>query len=321
MRKNLLSVKSESSAVKPTTSLGEYARRGASRSMMLSIDEMAENVKKIAAGDVIVELDPQLVDPSFLRDRIEDDAESYALLRESIERQGQLQPVLVRPHPETPGRYMTVFGHRRARVAKELGRRLLAVVKEIEEINHIIVQGQENSRRADLTYIERSLLARKLLEMSHSKETMQSALGIDDTTLSRMLSVVSAIPAPVIEAIGAAKGVGRDRWEALKKLLLNPRKAEAALGRVRDEEFLALEGVHRFDDLLAFVKARRDKPRPPRGAVTLRSASGEAVAEMRASRHDINLKLATVEGSAFARFLESRWPGLLEEFNRVQRKE
>ena len=83
-----------------------------------------------------------------------------------------------------------------------------AVVKEIEEINHIIAQGQENSRRADLTFIERSLLARKLMEMSQSKDTIKAALTIDDTTLSRMLSVVETIPSALIEAIG----LGQRSW-------------------------------------------------------------------------------------------------------------
>ena len=322
MRKNLLSVKTDVSAKVVGGPVGDYARRGASRSMMLSIDEMAENAKRAISGESIVELDPELVDPSFLRDRVDDDPETYAQLKQSVESQGQLQPVLVRAHPDAPGRYMIVFGHRRARVARDLGLPLRAVVKDIEEINHVIVQGQENSRRADLTYIERCLLARKLMEMSHSKETIKNALGIDDTTLSRMLSVVSTIPTGVLSSIGSAKGVGRDRWEALKKLLLNPKNAKTALERVQADDFQALEGPLRFDDVLTSIaKARKSKSRPSAGAVRLEAKNGQFLAELRASRRDVKLTLPMPDAISFARFLEQRLPALFDEYNRNRHEE
>jgi len=322
MRKNLLSVKTEAPAKTAGGGVGDYARRGASRSMMLSIDEMAENAKRAISGETIVELDPELVDPSFLRDRVDDDVEAFAQLKQSVESQGQLQPVLVRAHPDAPGRYMIVFGHRRARVARDLGVPLKAVVKDIEEINHVIVQGQENSRRADLTFIERCLLARKLMEMSHSKETIKNALSVDDTTLSRMTSLVSTIPTPVLSGIGSAKGVGRDRWEALKKLLLNPKNAKAALERVKTETFQALEGSLRFDDVLsAIAKSKATKARLAKGVVRLEGKGGELLAELRASRRDVKLTLPTPTALPFARFLEQRLPALFEEYTRNRNEE
>jgi ParB family transcriptional regulator, chromosome partitioning protein len=78
--------------------------------MILSIEEMAENAKKMIAGEVIVSLDPNLLDGSFVSDRIEDDDADFALFCEGIEREGQLQPILVRPHPEVEGRHATAFG-------------------------------------------------------------------------------------------------------------------------------------------------------------------------------------------------------------------
>ena len=44
--------------------------------------------------------------------------------------------------------------------------------------------------------------------------------------LSRMLSVTETVPRAVLEAIGAAKGIGRDRWEELKKLVQIPANAD-----------------------------------------------------------------------------------------------
>ena len=323
MRKNLLAtVTSPETPMAEVSARSDYARRGASRSMMMSIDEMAENAKKVISGETVVSLDPHLVDPSFVRDRVDEEEADFAVFRQGISERGQLQPILVRPHPDRPGRFMIVFGHRRARAARELGLPVRAVVKEIEEINHIIAQGQENSRRADLTFIERSLLARKLMEMSQSKDTIKAALTIDDTTLSRMLAIVETIPPALIEAIGSARGVGRDRWEALKKIVANPRKAELALQAASDQVFRRLESGARFDFVLAHAgKALR---RPSKSVAAAASISDEkeiVIAELRASKHEIQLKLYKPAGVEFGRFLEQRLPTLFEEFRHTTNEE
>ena len=119
-----------------------------------------------------------------------------------------------------------------------------AVVKEIEEIAHIIAQGQENSRRARTCPSSRNPSWRESsLEMGQTKDTIKSALTSTIRLLSRMLSVVETIPSAVIEAIGAARGVGRDRWEELKKIVAHPRKAEFALQVAFSEEFRRLEAA------------------------------------------------------------------------------
>jgi ParB family chromosome partitioning protein len=323
MRKNLLAtVTGPETPTAEVSARSDYARRGASRSMLMSIDEMAENAKKVIAGETIVSLDPHLVDPSFIRDRVDEEEADFAVFRQGISERGQLQPILVRPHPDRPGRFMIVFGHRRARAARELGLPVRAVVKEIEEINHIIAQGQENSRRADLTFIERSLLARKLMEMSHSKDTIKAALTIDDATLSRMLSVVETIPSALMEAIGSARGVGRDRWEALKKIVANPRKAELALRTATSEEFRRLEGAARFDFVLAHAgKASRKPSKSASATAPISDEKGIAIAELRVSKHEVQLKLYKPAGVEFGRFLEQRLPALFGEFRYTTNQE
>ena len=53
----------------------------------------------VESGQTVVELDPKLIDESFIRDRMEDGSESIIELARQIEDQGQLVPSLVRPHP------------------------------------------------------------------------------------------------------------------------------------------------------------------------------------------------------------------------------
>src|SRR4051812_429344 len=113
-RKNLLaSVTGVSTPGSENESRLGYPRRGASRSMMQSIEEMAENAKRMVAGETVIDLDTDLIEDSFVSDRLSAEDQELDHLRRAIKEQGQSTPILVRPHPEKEGRYMIVFGHRR----------------------------------------------------------------------------------------------------------------------------------------------------------------------------------------------------------------
>lgn len=251
-----------SAAPKTAEARSEYTKRGASRSMMQSLDEMAESSIRMLEGETVVPLDPETLDGSFVADRISEDEDDFAQLREAIRQSGQSTPILVRPHPEAPGRYMIVFGHRRARAARELGIPVRAVVKPLEDIAHVIAQGQENTARANLTFIEKALFAQKLQRSGMTKETIKAALTVDDTLLSRMLSVAETVPDEVLDAVGAARGVGRDRWEELKKLVQFKDNDERAVAFVQTEAFLEAGEGDRFNLLLAELKSARKPKRP-----------------------------------------------------------
>lgn len=130
--------------------------------MVRSLDELSKQADKFLEGEAVVELDPDTVDGSFVLDRLTDDSEQFEELKAAIAERGQDTPILVRPHPSASGRYQIVFGHRRVRVARELGRKVKAVVKAIDDRTHVIAQGQENSARANLSFIERASFASRL---------------------------------------------------------------------------------------------------------------------------------------------------------------
>ena len=81
-----------------------------------------------------------------------------------------------------------------------------AVVKPLADIDHVIAQGQENSARENLSFIERSVFSGHLLDLGFDRQTIQSSLSVDAPMLTRMLSVTKRIPDVVIKAVGAAKG-------------------------------------------------------------------------------------------------------------------
>lgn len=102
----------------------ERVLAGPVRTMGLALDRMEEESRALqdalARGASIVELDPSLVDPSFVRDRLQDDTANFAEFKRLIAERGQEVPILVRPNPEHQGRYQVAYGHRRLRAVAEL---------------------------------------------------------------------------------------------------------------------------------------------------------------------------------------------------------
>lgn len=319
-RKNLLaSITGQPVPAAEHEARAEYTRRGASRSMMMAIDEMAENAKRMAAGETIVGLDPALIDGSFVSDRMQDDPQDFALLVEAIREHGQSTPILVRPHPDVPGRYMVVFGHRRTRAARVLGLPVRAIVKQLEDIAHIIAQGQENAARANLTFIERALFARKLVGIGQEKQTIRAALGVDETLLSRMLSITDVIPASVIEALGPSRSVGRDRWEELKKALLDPKMADVAKQVIASEGF-ASAGSGQFAYLLGQLTSARRKPKkaqPHNGGWA--SPDREVEASFVTSGRSFSLKLSAKDAVDFGKFISDHLDELYVSFEAARK--
>lgn len=297
-------------------SRSEYTRRGASLAMRQSLDELAENSVRLLEGETVVSLDPALLDGSFIADRIGSDEAEFLTLREAIKASGQSTPILVRPHPDEPGRYMIVFGHRRARAARELGLPVRAVVKQIEDIAHVIAQGQENTVRSDLTFIERARFAKRLLEGRMSKDVIKAALSVDDTLLSRMLAVADVVPEEVLDAVGAARGVGRDRWEELKKLILIPANAERAKIFATGEAFSELSEENRFNPLLAELKSLSKPKRPStnKGARKFALGNDEVVVATQAAGKKYTLALTSKDAASFGAFVSDQLEGLYRVF-------
>lgn len=301
-----------------------YTAKGASKTMLGSLAELGANAEKLLAGQAIVELDPALIDGSFVADRLDErDGEEYVALRDAIRDHGQASAILVRPHPKSAGRYMMVFGHRRLRVAKEIGRPVRAVIKEVAEIDHILVQGQENSARANLSFIEKVLYASNIvalrLDDGNSHELIRRALSVDATTLSTMLGV-STLPRKLIEAIGPAKKIGRERWVALRKLLDNPANLELAMEYSASEEFAGQSNSdERFLALLQKIQSSNSKRTKPKSAPRKRAWStpdqhvaAELVSDDR--RFSLAIKASNADSREFGEFLIGRLDELYRNF-------
>ncbi|MBO3761610.1 plasmid partitioning protein RepB [Ciceribacter sp. L1K22] len=301
-----------------------YATRGASRSMISSLNELAEKAalaEQNLVGEAVVELDTAVVENSFVSDRMGDDAAAYSDLLEAIRERGQDSPILVRPHPQKEGHYQIVFGHRRARAARDLGRPVRAVVKSVTDADHVIAQGQENSARENLSFIERATFAQKLLELGHDKKTIQSALSVDAPMLTRMLFVTGRVPAPIVAAIGPAKSVGRDRWIEFAQQVERPPVLSLVSDVVAGNAFKALESDGRFDLLTAELKRAARPARKPKAAAEWQSEDASVRAEFKGSGRAYSITLKSTDAARFGRFISENLERLHKEFVNASKAE
>ncbi|MFS2176794.1 plasmid partitioning protein RepB [Rhizobium pisi] len=312
-RKNLL----EGLAGMPDESAApNYPMRGAGRSLVRSLDELAKQAEKFLEGEAVVDLDPDVVEASFVKDRLSEDDDDFRALVEAIRTRGQDTPILVRPHGKIDGRYQVVFGHRRLRAARELGRNVRAVVKTMDDRTHVIAQGQENSARADLTFIERALFAGRLEELGYDREVISTALAANAASISKMMSVMDRISPEVVRAIGAAPGVGRERWVALSLLAGKASNTANVAQVLQDDNFHQLPSDKRFEALYA---ALNKSARPVKKTVAARKDTWQprdkaVQAEMKNDGKAFSLSMKARNAGRFGEFLSTRLDALYEQF-------
>ena len=185
-----------------------------------AIGVVSQSIADLKAKSV-VDIDPNKITAGGLVDRLEYDDASFDALKQSLEDYGQQVPILVRPHPEQNGQYEIVYGRRRVIALRELGVPAKALIKDLTNKELVLAQGQENSARKDLTYIEKATFAGAMVAEGYARKIICDALSIDKSAISKMLHVMGRIPATIIQAIGPANNVGRDRWMALAEHMTN----------------------------------------------------------------------------------------------------
>ncbi len=262
--------------------------------------------RKLTQGQVIVDLEPDQIDPSFVSDRMAMAPDALQSLREKIEANGQLNPILVRPHPEVDGRYQVAFGHRRLRAVKEIGRSVRAVVRAMSDEELVIAQGQENHEREDLSYIEKCVFASRLEQRGFSRATIMSALSVYKSDLSNMLSVAK-IPSGIVEAIGPAPGTGRRGWIELAGMVEDHRMAIDRA--IQNADFGTQDSDLRFK---AVLTATKDAPEEANTEVWM--SKGKPLAKVTLGGNRIALSIDRRKSPEFADFILNRLRDLYREF-------
>lgn len=270
----------------------------------------ANNWRPRSSHENVQEHDAALFTPSTVSDRIPtaDDA-GYQALKAAIRDNGQMIPIIARPHPDAEGQFQIAAGHRRWRVAQEIGRPLKAIIRALTDQEMVIVQGQENGARADLSFIERARFAFQMEALGHNRDTLAAALNVDKPEVSRLLTVAQAVGESLMLAIGPAPKVGRPRWLALAKALDTPAARKQLDAVVPSDRFQSASTDRRFSIVLQALEDQRHA-----GADQGRSSDRLAWVEKKGGKTRLIL-----EDPDFATYLESCLPWLFRQFGRRRR--
>ena len=159
----------------------------------------------VAAGAdtaALSELPLDLLERGRYQPRVDMREESLAELAESIRAQGIVQPIVVRPLPNSGGtaeqRYEIVAGERRWRAAQMAGLESVpAVVRGLSDHAALAIALIENIQREDLNPIEEAASLSRLVEefdMTHS--AVADAVGRSRAAVSNLLRLLD-LPAAV----------------------------------------------------------------------------------------------------------------------------
>jgi ParB family chromosome partitioning protein len=278
--------------------------------------------RALAAGDRVVEIDPALIDPSPIPDRLPGAGKADEALKASLDAEGQRVPVLLRRKASEPGRYLTVYGHRRIAALGALGRPVKAIVAEMSDDEAYVAQGVENNARRDLSFIERAVFARRLAEEGTSQARIADALHTAQPNVATMIGLARRVPSELVLAIGASPAIGRRRWMRVDELLAEKRQLSRVWRlAIVSEGFAALDGDERFEVVVKALEAAVAAPSAVE-RITLSDRDGASFAlveRLRGGEARIRLQKAQprpADGAAFIDWLSDRLPDLREAWRR-----
>jgi ParB family chromosome partitioning protein len=295
---------------------GAIAAMGGALEHLATRAQMADQLEN---GTAVLDLDPALIDRSFVADRLDDETDpTLATLVKSIQDSGQHVPILVRPNPNKEGRYQIAYGHRRARAAIILGKPVRAVVRTLTDAELVVAQGKENLERRDLSFIERAFFALHLEQLKFSRETISAAMSADKADVSRYVTVARALPYPVVTAIGPAPKAGRPRWQMLIERL-HQAGAEKVSDLIADAQFRAKPTDERFVAVLAALNPRADEKIARKSNPSVwTDPEGRKLAHVARANHRFNLSIDESLEPDFGDYLLTRLPEILTAFKARQ---
>jgi ParB family transcriptional regulator, chromosome partitioning protein len=150
------------------------------------------------------ELPAELIKPNPNQPRTKIDPDSLAGLASSIEANGVVQPLLVRPLPD--GSYELIAGERRWRAAQAAGlKKVPAIVRDQELAERLQVALIENMVREDLNPVDEARACAALVEdLGLSREELARRVGRSRPAVSNLIRLLD-LPDEVLELLEAGE--------------------------------------------------------------------------------------------------------------------
>lgn len=285
--------------------------REVARSTGEAYEALKQELEQAAAqGRMIVEIDPARIEDSAHRDRDERafaDAAFNELL-ESVRAEGQLAPVALRQ--SGPDRYEIVFGHRRVRAARSLGRKVRAVLLEGDDKALVRRMLIENALRRDLSPIEKArAYARLLASGLFTRAELAATLQVTPQQVSNV-TALAALPDELLELLGDWRELGINAgrrllaaWEGCgRKLPADLAERVQQAGTAAARALLLTRGLG---------AAARAAPAP--GSEIVRARDGRKLARLSRAGGQLVLRFQPDLDEALIRALVQRLPDLIDE--------
>ncbi|HEU4945008.1 MAG TPA: ParB/RepB/Spo0J family partition protein [Solirubrobacterales bacterium] len=274
------------------------ATKRAKRGLGSGISAILPEASPESAGE-LRELPAELIKPNPNQPRTKIDPEALAGLASSIEANGVVQPLLVRPLPD--GSYELIAGERRWRAAQAAGlTKVPAVIRDQELAERLQVALIENMVREDLNPVDEARACAALVdELGLSKEELARRVGRSRPAVSNLIRLLD-LPDEALELLESgelSEGHGRALlaadgndirrrlareaasagWsvretENKAKLAGQPRKAKSPTARLAPEE---AEALREAADKLESALGHEVKLRPKGGEIALEIRLGD----------------------------------------------
>ena len=195
-------------------------------------------------GNLVVNLGLELIDKNPFQTRYVDDDDALEELAESIKANGVVQPILVRPSEDEPGRYILVLGERRLHASKKAGKNTVpAMVRKLSLQQAAEVTIIENLQREDLSPLEQAEAFRVLSkDFQMTQAEIGQRVGLSRESVTNYMRLLK-LPREVMQML-AEKRISFAQAKELLKLNGEDQISQAALYLVK--KGLTLEQVERM---------------------------------------------------------------------------
>lgn len=214
------------------------------------------------------------VKPNANQPRREFDPVAMMELTQSIERDGVIQPIMVRPMAD--GEYQIIAGERRWRAAKSAGLKEIAVIPRTADDHRALELAIiENIQREDLNPIELAMgFQRMVTELGLSHDQIGEKTGKDRATVTNTIRLLQ-LPQDLQDLIGAKK-LSPGHARALLKIS-DPQTQRAIAERCVGEGWSVrqMEAYTKSSSQSGSAPSPKPKPEPVPQDTNVKAAIGE----------------------------------------------
>lgn len=154
-------------------------------------DDKAQARAHHGDNDALRYIPVELIQRGKYQPRIDIDNDSLKELAASIEKQGIMQPIVIRPI--SSDKYEIIAGERRWRASQLAGfHEIPAIIKTVDDESAIAMSLIENIQREDLNPIEEAFALKRLQqEFNLTQQEVADAVGKSRTTVTNLLRLIN----------------------------------------------------------------------------------------------------------------------------------